>query len=376
MKYKEYPTFRKGGVQKKYAKLPKEDKEIINKFLEYVAITSKARTRIENNKRTLTHFRIITRKQLSKITLEDLREYLSLLNKSKNTNATQNDFKASIKRFLKWYYKDWSKRFNNLSDIRLYMRMNEEKINADTLLKKEEIENIMRTESKLYWKTFFITLYESGLRPKELRTLQWQNVKLNVDGDISEISVYATKTNKARTVYVKEATAYLKRLYEQRKRDNPLVFPAPQESTRHLGKSTVNVWLQRLSEKAIGRKIFPYILRHTRATELYTNAGIPDKIAQKFLGHSRSMGDVYTHLSAKDIKEALGKTIYKLEEISPEKKHKLERDIERLRKDAQAQNRLIYLLARDNLKKLNNKERKEVEADLNMIVQEPKIKNA
>ncbi len=376
MNYKEYPKFKRGGVQKKYIKLPKGDKEIITRFLEYISITSKAQTRIENNKRALTHFRIIIGKSLSKITLEDLRGYLTLLNNSKNTNATQNDFKASIKRFLKWHYKDWSDRFNNLSDIRLYMRMNEEKINADTLLKKEEIEKIMKAEPKLYWKTFFITLYESGLRPKELRTLPWQNVKLNIDGDISEISVYATKTNRTRAVYVKEATLYLKRLYEQRKGNNPLVFPAPQDTTRPLSKSTVNVWINRLSKKAIGRNIFPYILRHSRATELYTNAGISDKIAQKFLGHSKSMSDVYTHLSNKDIKEALGKTIYNLEEISPEKKHVLEKQIERLKKDSQARNRLIYILAKDNLKNLKSREKKEVEAELNLMAQEMRIKDA
>ena len=55
---------------------------------------------------------------------------------------------------------------------------------------------------------------------------------------------------------------------------------------------------------------------------------LPDKIVQKFLGHSKSMGDVYTHMSNKDVKEAVGKTIYKFEDIPEEKKHELELKIE------------------------------------------------
>jgi len=59
---------------------------------------------------------------------------------------------------------------------------------------------------------------------------------------------------------------------------------------------------------------------------------ISDAVAQKFLGHSKSMKDVYTHLSNKDVKEAVGKTIYKFEDIAPEEKHELQEKIERLEK--------------------------------------------
>ncbi|MBU1091521.1 site-specific integrase, partial [Patescibacteria group bacterium] len=297
-------------------------------------ITSKSKKRLENNKRSLVTFRKVTGEPLTAITLQDLRNFLSLLNSSKRTQSTRNELKHTVKRFLKWQFKDWSERFDNLEDIKLIMRMNEEKINANTLLRKKDVEAIMKAEPNLYWKAFFISLYESGLRPIELRTLMWENIKFDVDKDgISEINVFATKTHRARTVYVKEATFYLKKLKE--KSENKLVFPAPRDKTKPMGKELPAMWLKRISNKVLGRQVYPYILRHSRATELYTNVGIPDKTVQKFLGHSKSMADVYTHLSNKDVKAAVSKTIYKTEDLPLEKKHQLEESIEQHKMEIQ-----------------------------------------
>ena len=331
---KKYPRFKRGEVQKAYSKLPKGEREIIEQFIKYVSITSSSDKRLENNRRTLTQFRYVVERDFDKVTLQDLRDYLSLLKASKNTNSTQNAYKASIKRFLRWRFKDWSERFQNLEDIKLHMKMNEEKINSETLVSKEDVEAIVKAEKRTYWKAFFLTLYESGLRPSELRNITWGKINLNVEGDISELNVFATKTHRARSVYVSEATFYLRKLKEQREDiNNPLVFPAQRDKSKPIRKDTACHWLGRISQEVLGRKIFPYILRHSRATELYTNAKIPDKIAQKFLGHSKSMGDVYTHLSNKDVKEAVGKTIYKFEDLPPEKKHELENKVDTLKKE-------------------------------------------
>ena len=326
----EYPTFKRGEVQEYFNKLPKTEQEIINDYVKYVSITSNSKNRLANVKRSLTQFSMLTGKELSKITLKDLRDYLGLLNSSNKTQSTRNEFKHTIKRFLKNHYKDWSERFNNLDDIKLKMGLNEEKVNSDTILHKEDVDKIMKAEKTLFWKTFFISLYESGLRPIELRTLTWNRIKFNVDGDISEINIYATKTSKARSVYVKEATFFLKRLKEES--DSDLVFPSTRDKTKPMGKEYPAMWLKRISLRVLGRQVYPYILRHSRATELYTNADIPDKTAQKFLGHSKSMGDVYTHLSNKDVKEAMSKTIYKQREIiTPEKRAELQKQIDELK---------------------------------------------
>lgn len=327
----EYPRFERGELTSYYPKIPKSERETIEKFLIYVS-GSGGKRRVEESKRTLTHIRKVISKPLTAITLEDLRSYLALLNYSKHSNAYKNDLKATLKRFLRWYYKDWSARFENLEDIKLDLRMNEEKINSNTLIKKEEVEAIMKAETSFFWRSFFITLYESGLRPNELRNLGWEKVKLNIGDGLSEINVYATKTHRARSVYVKDATPYLTELKRRQGDKSPLVFPSP-KTNKPLTRGGVSIWLNKISKKTIGRKAFPYLLRHSRATELYVNAGIPDKVAQKFMGHSQSMSQVYTHLSNKDVKEAVLKSVYQLEEITPEKKHELEKEIAEMREE-------------------------------------------
>ncbi len=343
----EYPTFKRGEVQEYFKTLPETEQEIINDYVDYVGITSNSKNRLSNVKRTLTQFSMLTGKEFGKITLKDLRGFLGLLNSSNKTQSTRNELKHTIKRFLRNHFKDWSERFNNLEDIKLNMGMNEEKINSDTILKKEEIDKIMNAEKKLFWKAFFITLYESGLRPIELRTLTWNKIKFDVDGDLSEINIYATKTSKARSVYVKEATFFLKRLREES--DSDLIFPSVSDKMKPMGKEYPAMWLKRISLKVLGRQVYPYILRHSRATELYTNSDIPDKTAQKFLGHSKSMGDVYTHLSNKDVKEAMSKTIYKKREIlTPQEKDKikkLELEIEELKKNSISKEDVMKLVS-------------------------------
>lgn len=335
--------FKRGESEKLFNKLAPKEKQEINDYVKYVSITSKSQRRLDNNKRSLLTFRKAIGKPLSNTTLKDLRDFLALLNNSERTQSSRNELKHTIKRFLKWKFKDWSERFDNLSDIKLVMKMNEEKINSNTLLTKEDVETIVKAEPRLLWKAFFMTLYESGLRPIEVRTLLWKNIKFNVDkDDISEINIFASKTSKARSVYVKESTFYLKKLKEQSKTE--LVFPSPRDKTKPMGKELPAMWLKRISKKVLGRQVYPYILRHSRATELYTNANIPDKMVQKFLGHSKSMGDVYTHLSNKDIKEAVSKTIYKTEDIPEEKKHALELKIEKMQQAQDIQGELNAII--------------------------------
>lgn len=325
---KAYPKFARGELQSKYNSFKKSEKEIIENYITYISGTAGKR-RIDENRRTLTQIKVILNKDFNDFTLEDIRDYLAALNHSYRTRSSRNSMKEVLKRFLKWKFKDWSKRFDDLKDIKLKFGINEEKINSDTLLKKEELEQIKKYFTNYFWKTLFITLYESGLRPGELATLKWSNIHFNTEGELSEITIHASKTHRTRSVYVKEATAYLQELKRRQEHNSELVFPSPR-TKQPLTRGSFSIWFQRIS-KLIGRPIHAYILRHTRASELYLNAGIPDKVAQKFMGHSADMSQVYTHMSNKDVKEAVLKSVYKFEDLPKEKQHKLEQEVEKLK---------------------------------------------
>lgn len=310
---KEYPLYKTNELSEVYNRLSKQEKQSINDFVSFCSVNGITQRKLDDMKRSIIQFRHITERNFDKLTLEDLRAYLTLLNTSNRKKYTTNGIKTHLKRFLKWKFKDWSERFDNLSDIKQTNGFNEEKINENALLEKKDIEKIMKREKDLVKKTFFISLYESGLRPIELRLLKWKDVRFNIDGDISELHIFATKTSKARTVFVKEATFYLKKLLEHKQSE--FIFYSRENKDSCITKNTATFWVKDMG-KHIKKNIFPYLLRHSRATELYLN--MPSKVAQKFMGHSKDMSDFYAHLSSKDVKEAMLKTVYKFEELPPD----------------------------------------------------------
>lgn len=323
---KSYPNYKRFELEKRFEKLPRDEKALIKDFLMYCRISAGDR-KLQDIQRNLIQFQHIIGKSLKETTLQDLRFFLSLLNSSDRTNYTKNGIKVHVRKFLMYHFKDWSVRFEEFKDIKLQKGFNEKKINDHTLLKKEQIELIMKKEKDLDRKALFITHYEGGVRPCEISNLTWDNIKLNADGDISEIYIYATKTEKARTIFVKEATFYLKKLYEIAK--SKYVFPSKHNINQPLPTGTIHRYISEMGQN-VGIKLYPYLMRHSRATELYKN--MPSKVAQKFMGHSKDMSDVYAHISSNDVKESMLKTIYNIEEMPPEKRTELEKKVEVLTK--------------------------------------------
>lgn len=345
---KEYPNFERGEIDKFYDQLSKAEKQELEDYTKYrQARGISTENPLLEARRHVIHLRYILQEKLDKLDLKKLREYLALLTSAKNLSPhTKNDIKINIKNFLRWKFKDWSIKFNELEDIKLTANpRNEEKLNAKTILKKEDIEDIMKHEPKVFWKAFFITQYEGGLRTKETRLLKWSDIQFNVDGEISELNIYATKTKKARPIFVKEATHYLKLLkQEQENLENKgvYVFHAITDINKPINRSNVSKWMRILSKKA-GRYCWNYLLRHSRATELYRLAKqgkIAKDTALAFMGHSADMSEVYTHLDESEIKKMLKDQVYKLEELPPEQKRDFEiklaeqgKELEDLRKE-------------------------------------------
>jgi len=340
-----YPDYRKIGINKEelYKKLQHKDTEIFDKFIRTLSVGD---NKLNDIKSSLLQFLDIIEKPIDKITLDDVREFNAILGKSGRTPYTTNGTKAHVKRFLRFVFKDWSERFDAFKSLKQVSNaFNEKKINENTLLKKSEIELIMKKENDLMQKTYFITLYESGLRPKELRTIKWKEINFNVDGDLTQLNVFATKTSKARAVFVKESTQYLKAL--ENNKDGDYVFYSKEQPSKPLPDTTAFHWIREMGRKHLHKEIFPYLLRHSRATELYKN--VNPKLAQKFLGHGSDMSDFYAHLSSQDVKEAMLKTIYKFEDLPKEKKNELNEAVKTLAS-------LSELLLLDRLGKLSKEE--------------------
>lgn len=330
--FKVYPRFKKGEVENIYKNIPNPEKKKIEEYLTY----RKARglnslEKLKDVKREIIQLRYIFGKNFKKITLKEYRELLSLVNSSYLTNSSKNQIKVDLKNFLKFLFPDWSMKFYGFEDIKLDNERNEEKINSHTIFSRKDVENLISHEPKLFWKTFLILQYEGGLRTIEVRTLEWEKIRFNVDGDISEIGVYSTKTGKGRSVFVKQATNFLMRLKEEQEIEGTkgiYVFNSRKNKNQPVNKAMVSVWFRRLSKRVLGREGWSYLFRHSRATELYRLAEdnkISKDIAIKFLGHSKDMSNTYTHLDKEDVKKMLKNQVYKEQELTKEERREMER---------------------------------------------------
>ena len=346
---KEFPHFARGQMDNYYKTLSKEDKELLKDYFEYrKARGVNTEGKIKDIRRFLLQFKFIIEQEYKDLNLKDLRQFLALLNNSYLSDHHTNNVKADLKNFLKFIFRDWSMRFDNFEDLRYNGNArNEEKINSSAMISKQDIEKLIRHEPKTYWKAFLLVQYEAGLRTKETRCLKWEDAQINIDDGLSELKIFATKTGKSRTLYVKEATRYLTKLKEEQEdmgEKSVYIFHAKIKTNQPIHKSTVNMWFRRLTEKVLGVKKWNYLLRHSRATELYKLAKenkISKDTAIKFMGHSEDMSSTYTHLDKEDVKKMLKEQVYKIEDMPPEKRAELEKKIEE-------QNKIIERLWGEN----------------------------
>lgn len=337
---KSYPKFKRGEIEKVYKNLSKAEKKILEDYLNYRrarGITSEPK--LKDTRRFILQFRKIIEKDFNKFDLEDFRKYFALVASSHLKDTSKIELRVNIKNFLKYLFKDWSLRFNDFDGLKSGTpQKNEERINSQNMFKHEDIEKCIKAETKLYWKAFLLTQFEGGLRTKEVRCLKWDDVKFNVDGDLSEIKIYATKTKKARTIFIEKATFYLKQLEQEQentKDKGVYIFHSKKDINKPVDRGTISMWFRRLTKKALGEERWNYLLRHSRATELYKLAKegkISKDTAITFMGHSEDMSKTYTHLDTDEIKEMLKNQIYKIEDLPPEKKDEYEKRIEELEK--------------------------------------------
>ncbi len=335
-----YPNYKQTRTSFIEDMLTIKDKKLLDKFCKYCRITA-GEKKIRTIRATLLQFKDITEKEYSKIDLEDLRNFLALLNEVDLSEWTKNDIKKFIKKFLKEVHKDWSKKFNSFEDIKsasMKKAFNNEKINENTLVKKEELELLLRACQSLKWKAILTLLFESACRPQELRCLKWSDIEYTDEG--ADITFYSTKTKEARTIPIKDCVIHLKR-WEQEycfpdKNKDDIIFPSHKRYDI-MSDNALPKTLRQLCRIAEIRFMHPYLFRHTRLTFLYNK--FPEQIVKKYAGHSAGskMPEIYSHISSKNVRDVLLEKLYNVKELTEEDKNKYDKEIELMKKEINKQ---------------------------------------
>ncbi len=210
-----------------------EDK-ILKDFYEFCSTTG-GEGRLKKIRIIIRNIQENIKKDLHKLTVNDIVKYLSYLNNSDYSLHTKNDYKQVLKRFIKWYYKDLNmiegyevkEGFKLASDKRL---RNKERINKNTLVKKEELEKLIRGADSLKWRALISLMYEGATRPCEIRNLRWENIKFDDSMNLCRVHIFSPKTKDDREIPIRDSILHLKRWKEgysfPNRAEKDFVFPS------------------------------------------------------------------------------------------------------------------------------------------------------
>lgn len=181
-------------------------------------------------------------------------------------------------------------------------------VTCDQLLTQEELSRLMQACENIRDSAIIMTLYETAARPQELLTLKRSSIIFDERGGL--VSIQQSKTV-VRAIRIVNAVPLLANWIENhplKDRDAPLWVDLS-ANTRYepLGQVGLNRLLRRLASKAhIEKRIWPYLFRHTRITDLI-RLGMNDATLRKFAGWTPDSDAPahYEHLVSEDVDEAI-----------------------------------------------------------------------
>ena len=292
--------------------------KVLNDYMTFRAIDCKNTDAISNYRRYIGRF--LNTKEINE-------KYLtSYINKLSNdfSQTTLNVIKPLLKNFIKWQFPDYSLKFRNLDKLCKTKRA-KNTYSADDMLSMEEFKKIMKEEKDLFWKVFWAVYFYGGFRPIDCIRLKKEMFNFEDDGMI----IIKTFIGKNQKEFYKSLPKELTPLIEKWFSINPSdwVFASP-EGDKPIHEKTPHKRLERISLKALGKKVNPYILRHSFATIKYNEDGLSDDIVADQLGHNKSMKDTYFNLDDTQKKARAKKVWTNKKEMPKEEKDKMQKQID------------------------------------------------
>lgn len=234
-------------------------------------------------------FEKFVKKDLKKVRIDDIRNYVNKLISKHNKPATVNLAISSLRFF---YRKVLHRKIaDNVKRLK-----KEEKI--PIVLTKDEIESMINVVSYPKHKLLIELLYGSGLRVSECVNLKINDLFLDEKKGV----VIKGKGSKDRLFILSEKFIEdLKRYLDYRKDDNPYVFNS---KFTHIRAGTAEKIVKNAARKAcIKKNVYPHVLRASFATDLLDH-GTELHVIQKLLGHKRiNTTQLYIKASNKQLKE-------------------------------------------------------------------------
>ena len=274
---------------------------VINDFISYISKKNYSINTYTSYINDLYYFSIFIKKDLTKVTFEDIKDYLEHLNLKKEKPSSIRRKISSLKSFYKFLYK------NNYMDKKDYPLTKVAYPKMEKKLPKfiyyNDLLEIINESSKdkdgVRDRLIIEMLYATGVRVSELI-----NIKINdIDFNNRRIIVLG-KGNKERIVYYGEyAEEVLKEYMRTHERKNHNYLFVNSKGGKLTDRGVRYIIDNIMSKLSVKVHVTPHVLRHTFATDMLNN-GCDIKVVQELLGHSSLKAtEIYTHVTNEHLKK-------------------------------------------------------------------------
>lgn len=274
---------------------------VINDFISYISKKNYSINTYTSYINDLYYFYIFIKKDLTKVTFEDVKDYLEHLNLKKEKPSSVRRKISSLKSFYKFLYK------NNYMDKKDYPLTKVAYPKMEKKLPKfiyyndllEIINESTKDKDGVRDRLIIEMLYATGVRVSELI-----NIKINdIDFNNRRIIVLG-KGNKERIVYYGEyAEEVLKEYMKTHERKNHNYLFVNSKGGQLTDRGVRYIIDNIMSKLSVKTHVTPHVLRHTFATDMLNN-GCDIKVVQELLGHSSLKAtEIYTHVTNEHLKK-------------------------------------------------------------------------
>ena len=278
----------------------------VDRFLQFLEAEKNASPHTIKNYRSdlIEFFRFLGKASLNEINYLSIRRFLAYLKEKEFLRSTVSRKLACLKSFFKYLTREHLLNANPASGIATPKRERR----LPSFLETQEVEHLLESTQGDKWeikrdRAILEILYSSGIRVSELVGLNEEDMDL-----LSNLLKVRGKGKKERIVPIGSCATQATKAYldalpaHAESRLQPLLLN--RQKTRLTDRSVRRIILKCAKRAAIKKEISPHTLRHTFATHLL-DRGADLRSVQELLGHAHlSTTQIYTHVSAKRLKEA------------------------------------------------------------------------
>ena len=285
--------------------ISKKDKEAIYKFKDYCLCQNISYGKIDTYLFYLVKFTKMLDKPIEKATKEDIMRVVAKLNQTGLSEQTKKCFKIALRRLYKILRGvDGKGEYpEEVKWISINIRNNHKKL-PEELLTESEIEELIRNAENIRDKALLSTLAESGCRVSEIGLMKIKHISFEEYGARLTVS---GKTG-TRKILIINSTPYLQEWVNQHPKNNDsdsYLWYNPRNKSLLSYTGIVSILKKAARRAGITKRIYPHLLRHTRATHLAHE--MSDATMKQYFGWGQGsqMASIYIHMSGKDTDDAI-----------------------------------------------------------------------